>query len=466
MRYFQRIWFSPIDASFLAVFRIMFGSLMLFESVNYGVFLCLDCLFRSSDMLFKYQGFEWVTLLPGIGLELVFLVMGLSAIAVIFGAYYRLSMLVCTLCLAYLFLLDQALYLNHYYLALIFCAIMIFMPANVLWSFDAKRAPAIASNTVPAWTRFWLVVQLEIVLIYAGLVKLNLDWLNLEPMRLWMNNRSQDAHPFFQMLTQDAGIAIASYSVILLHLVGAPLLLWRRTRLWVFFIYCFFHLTNATVFNIGIFPWMTIAATLVLFDPNWPRQLYAWWQVKRGSRLSDTAVQKKLDFGSEPATTMGWRLSSVVVIAFMCTWLLAQIVLPLRHFSIPGDVAWNEAGHQFSWRMKLRDKRGTASFYVVHNNQAPVVVKPREHLTANQVRKMVCKPDLIWQFAQFLEAQYRNGPADNVKVYVDVNCSLNTREPVPLINRLIDLAAIDRNEPVQNWVLPNNKTLPKKFLPI
>lgn len=470
MSYFQRFWFSPIDASFLAVFRIMFGMLLLFESVNYGIFLCLDCLFRSSDMLFKYSGFEWVGLWPGAGLELTFLAMGVSALGVVLGLFYRCSMLICSLCLCYLFFLDQSLYLNHFYLALLFCFIMVFMPANRVWSLDARRIKSASSATVPAWTRFWLIAQLEIVLIYAGLVKINLDWLNLEPMRLWMNSRSHDAHPVFQWLTQDFGIATASYGVIILHIVGAPLLLWRKTRLWIFFVYCFFHLTNAMVFNIGIFPWMTIAATLVFFDPDWPRQFYHWLRAKRGYTkntgrdTSKSTENHKTDWsGTRFANS---KAGGVLIVLFICSWLIVQLLMPLRHWTMPGNVAWNEAGHRYSWRMKLRDKRGRAQFYVVKNGQDAIMVEPSAHLNRRQAQRTSCNPDLIWQFAQFLKSEYTGVSNDSVKVFVDANCSLNTRELAPLINRLVDIASIPRGEPVQNWVLPNTKPLPKTYLPI
>lgn len=194
-------FFAPIDAAFLAVFRMMFGGVMLFEAVNYGAFLCLDCFYREPDFLFKYHHFEWVVLLPGAGLELVFVAMGLSALGVMLGCFYRLSALVLVLTFGYLFLLDQALYLNHFYLALLFASILVFLPAHRLWSIDATRRPQLRSETVPAWCRWWLLVQVEVVLLYAGLVKLNSDWLQLEPMRLWMNNRSHDAAPIFQWLT-------------------------------------------------------------------------------------------------------------------------------------------------------------------------------------------------------------------------------------------------------------------------
>lgn len=452
-------FFRQVDAASLAVFRMVFGALMLFEAVNYGVFLCLDCMYRDTDLLFKYHHFEWARMLPGPGLEIVYVVMGLAAIGVMLGFYYRASAVVLVLSFGYLFLLDQALYLNHFYLALLFATILVFVPANRYWSLDARRRPEIASASVPNWGRFWLGAQLEIVLLYAGIVKLNSDWLNLEPMRVWMTAASADEAGFFQLLTQDWGIAAASYGAIALHLVGAPLLLWRRTRFHVFWIYALFHTINAFVFDIGIFPWMTLGATLLLFDPDWPRQVLRWLQA-RGKALRWETLSQPIEpaaAGGTAAPNRVWRLTVVMAVT---VWLVAQTFIPLRHIPAPGNVAWNEDGHRFSWRMKLRTKRGTATFIVQRPDGFRAVVDPAAHLNRTQVRKMACIPDLIWQFAQFLESEYSEGGTKEVSVHADTSCSLNTREPAPLINRLVDLTKIERGDPVTDWVTPLSKRLP------
>ena len=495
----DRWFFRRVDAASLAVFRIGFGALMLFEAVNYGFFLCLDCMYRETDFLFKYSGFEWVRLPPGIGLELGFVAMALGAAGVMLGLFFRASALLLLATFSYLFLLDQALYLNHFYLAILYLAILACTPANRLWSLDARRRPEIASATIPNWPRFWLGAQTEIVLLYAGIVKLNADWLQLEPMRLWMNYRSADAAPLFQWLTQDWGIAAASYGAIALHLVGAPLLLWRRTRLPVLGVYAFFHLTNAFTFNIGIFPFMTFAATLMLFDANWPRQFARWLRARLGlapranageaavataaadapvdrapdrppGRLARTldAVAREprieADAAAAGSSAAGGPSSPVraFVVAGVLGWLVLQCVVPLRHLAAPGDVAWNEDGHRFSWRMKLRSKVGRASFVVVHPDGTREVVDPADHLNRKQVRKMACIPDLVWQFAQFVETDYRRAPDEDVAVHAWTSCSLNTREPIALVRRQVDLTAIDRDTPTQEWLMPNRKPLPQR----
>ncbi|MBX2883145.1 MAG: HTTM domain-containing protein, partial [Granulosicoccus sp.] len=145
-----------------------------------------------------------------------------------------------------------------------------------------------------------------------------------------------------------------------------------------------------------------------------------------------------------------------LILVFFTLWLVLQAGVPWRHLFLPGNVAWNEAGHRFSWRMKLRSKNGTALFTVVTPDGQRLEVDPSEHLNAKQVRKMTCIPDLLWQFAQYLDVQHDG----DVKVFVQTHCSLNGRPPTTLINPDVDLTAINRAEPVDGWVLPLTVPLP------
>ena len=150
--------------------------------------------------------------------------------------------------------------------------LMVVVPAHRAYSVDATLTGRPQSSTVPAWSIWLFRLQFELLYIFAGVVKINPDWLRLEPMGMWMARRSDFAliGPLF---TEDWFVAIIAYSVILLHIVGAPLLLFRRTRIYVAALYFVFHITNHFFFQIGIFPWLAIAGTLLFFDPNWPRQL-------------------------------------------------------------------------------------------------------------------------------------------------------------------------------------------------
>jgi hypothetical protein len=59
-------------------------------------------------------------------------------------------------------------------------------------------------------------------------------------------------------------------------------------------------------------------------------------------------------------TTSPKTLTTKQKFALICAliFLMVWVLFPLRHhFLYEGDVVWNEQGHNFSWRMKLRDKQ-------------------------------------------------------------------------------------------------------------
>ena len=435
-----------------------FGALLLFECVNYGLFLCLECMYFSSTMLFKYLYVEWVHPWPLWGLRLHWMLMAIAAACVMVGYRYRIAIVFFTASFIYMFWLDETLYLNHFYMVILFSILLIFLPANRYWSLDAKRNPSLWSPTVPNWTRLILLAQLEIILIYAGLVKLNSDWLNLEPMRFWMNLKSQRHGEFLQFLTQDWGIALACYGVILLHLVGAPLLLSDRFRMRVLGFYAVFHTINAFVFNIGIFPWFTLFASLMFFSPFWPKTLWRKIQLRFPAvyhRYPWQPIRYDTVHRVRGQSTAGQKLVVVAVVA----WLVTQVVVPWRHTILPGEVAWNEAGHRFSWRMMLRSKRGNAVFTARTASGREWVVDSAADLNRDQLGKMACIPDMIWQYAQHVEKTEIAAGREPVAVYADVMCSLNARKPARLVDPSVDLTSIPRTEPTQNWLLPLNEPL-------
>ena len=456
---FKANLFKSVDSAFLVVFRIGFAVIMFLEIMRYWSNDWIRLFYIEPGFYFKYYGFEWIHPWPGDGMYFHFIALGILAIFIGIGFLYRISALLFFLAFSYLFLLDQARYLNHFYLVILLSFLLIILPANRNFSIDAKLWPKLKSGTVPAWTIWLLRAQFEIVYIYAGLVKINSDWLNLEPLRMWLSTRSD--MPFMgELYTQDWAIAIAAYGVILLHVVGAPLLLWKRTRLAVFIIYAAFHTLNHFTFNIGIFPWITLFGTLVFFDPDWPLQLknkIVQFFNPADREIAEAGIKAVDD---HPAITTS-SLPQNSTLIFFGVWLTYQIFFPLRHFLYPSNVSWTEQGHRFAWQMKLRDKRGFADFTVLDpKSKQTWYVEPEPYLTKKQARKMPTQPDMILQFAHFLEDKWQQDYGlDKVEIRVNNYVSLNGREPVPLVNPSIDLTTIERNLCPADWILPLHEPL-------
>lgn len=431
--------FAPTDIASLVFFRISFGLILLLSVIRYFTNGWIED-YIDPEVQFTYYGFGWVKPWPGWGMYAHFAVMGLAALGVTLGLFYRLSALVCFLTFTYHFLLEQSDYLNHYYLMCLFAFLMIFVPAHRALSLDCWRKPHLRSDDAPAWARTLLLAQISIVYLYAGIAKLNAEWLSAAPVSVWLP-RSADAPVIGPFLASEWGFYMFAYGGLAFDLLIVPLMLWRRTRLFGFLWCVAFHVLNKIVFNIGVFPWLGIAATLLYFPPDWPRRWLRW----------------------SPRGESGAPRFSWAVPAMAGAYLLVQLLFPLRHFLYPGMVHWTEEGHRFSWHMMLNSKSGTATFVVTD----PVTretwnVNPREYLTRRQTKEVATCPDMTLQFAHFLaeaEAAAHNY-TNPLQVRVISKVSLNGRPPQPLVDSNVNLAAIKRDLKHANWILPFKSDAP------
>lgn len=455
-----------MDVASLAVFRIGFGLIMLWEAWRYWSHDWIESYYVQPEFFFKYYGFGWVQPWDGNGMYIHFAVLGLLAFLISIGLFYRFATILFSLAFSYVFLLDQTRYLNHFYLVILVAILMCALPANRALSVDALLRPSLRSSTVSAWAIWSLRLQFEILYLFAGIVKINADWLRLQPLSMWFPERS-DLPWIGPFLSESWVVAIAAYGVILLHIVGAPLLLWRRTRPWVFSIYVIFHTLNHFLFRIGIFPWLTLFATLIFFEPDWPRRLKeaVLRAVEKPNKVGNSsAVEAELALKSVygPARSVTGQVGQGAIIGMLALWLVFQLLIPLRHLLYPGNVSWTEEGHRFAWQMKLRSKNGEARFIVEDpRTNETWEVAPTIYLTQKQVRKMTCRPDMILQFAHHLaEIWEKENGVTNVEVRASISCSLNGRPKVLLIDPDRDLSKIKRDLSHADWVLPLKEPLP------
>ncbi len=339
--------FRPVDIASLVFLRVLFGAIMLWEAWHYIESGWVTRDYIQTSFHFTYFGFGWIHPWPGNGMIIHFVVLGVLATFIMLGLFYRVSTLLFFFTFTYIFLLDQAQYLNHFYFVCLISFLLIFIPAHHAFSLDSLFRPKIRQKTIPAWCVWIIQAQVGIVYAYAAIAKMNADWLNGWPLEIWLAERHQ--MPFFGALTQFEGIPLLfSYGGLLLDLLIVPALLMRRTRAIGYLLITGFHITNAYMFSIGIFPWFMIVITTIFFSPSWPRDL--WHRFKK--RISNTAGP-----AAEAVATPspGNRFA---IKTFLMFYLALQLLIPLRHFLYPGNVHWTEEGHRFSWHMKLRNKVG------------------------------------------------------------------------------------------------------------
>jgi vitamin K-dependent gamma-carboxylase len=439
--------FSRIDIAPLVYFRVAFGAIMFWEVWRYFSHDWIRRYWIEPAFNFTYYGFDWVKPLPGSGMYFLFAGLGILAIFITLGFWYRVSATLFFIGFTYSFLLEQARYLNHFYLVCLLSFLLIFLPADRALSLDALRRPAMTADSVPAWTLWLLRAQIGIVYFYAGIAKLNADWFQGEPLRIWLSERT-DFPLIGVWFTEEWMVYLLSYSGLLLDLLVFPLLLWRKTRIPAFLIAVAFHLTNARLFSIGIFPWFMIAVTVLFFSPHRFRKFFdRWLPTKRLGRY------KLL-----PAQPLKPRQR--LTLACLSIYLAVQLLVPFRHFLYPGNVNWTYEGHQFSWHMKLLDKDAEAEFLVTDlRNQTTWTVYPEDYLERWQVRKMSTRPDMILQFSHYLADELRQEGYDQVEVRAKVLSSLNGREPQLLIDPEVNLAAEKRTLAHAPWIMPLTEPL-------
>ena len=438
LRRARRALDRPIDGASLAVFRVAFGLLMAWEVVRYLGYDRLRRYWVEPAYHFHYPGFDWVRPLPEPALTAVWVVLGLLALCIAAGAAYRLSSAVFTLGFVYFFLLEPATYLNHLYLVCLVAGLLAAAPAHRLWSVDALRRPGWAREQVPAAGLLSLRALVALVYFFAALAKCNPDWLQAQPLLIWMEER-RDLPVLGPLLAWDPTAWAMSYAGLALDLAAAPLLLWRRTRVAAVAVLAGFHLINATVFDIGIFPWMMLAADLLFLSPDWPRRLL---------RLRPALPGRS----HRPAP----RAGNLVLALFFAV----QVAVPLRHLAYPGRPSWSEEGHWFAWHMKLRTKRGRVRFHVDDLvDGSTEIVYLNGLLSERQDRKARGHPELLRQLAWHVREQ-AEADGRSVRVRVENRMSLNGRPPQAIIDPEADLSREPWTWAPAPWIVPLAHPLP------
>lgn len=400
-----------------------------------------------SGFTFRYYGFEWVTPLPEPFLSLFFLTGFAAGLAVAAGWRFRITAPLFALCFTYHFLLEKAHYLNHAYLFVWLAWLLVFTPAWREWSVDVWRNPRHWSPVAPRWSVYVFPLLMGLVYFFGGINKITHDWLiEAVPLHLWLSARAEMPvlGPLFAL--RETAYVMA-WGGMLLDLSAPFLLLHRRLRWLALGLLIGFHAMNHLIFNIGIFPYLSLVLTSLFFAPDWPQRLVdrlalrlRWvkrWRDRWRARLHRPVAPERL-----------WHPRPAALVLLVAL----HVVLPLRSRLIASDVDWTEEGHRYSWRMMLRTKQGSG-FYRVEDAEGTVRnVFPADSLDKRQYTKLVTHPDMILQYAHYLRDQ-ADGP---VKVYGQFKVRLNGRKRQDFIDPNVDLAQTE-----WNWLGPKSWVLPE-----
>lgn len=379
---------------------------------------------------FTYPGLSWVRPLPATAMYAVFATMTVAALLLAGGWWPRRSAAVFTVLFVYAEAVDVTTYLNHYELVTLLGVLCVVLPIP-------GRGPS-ARADVPVGVVWLLRFQLGLVYVFAGLGKVDVDWLlHGEPLHTWLLGRT-DLPLVGPWLGVGWVAVLLSWAGAVFDLTIVVFLLRRRSRPWAYAAVVAFHLVTGWLFPaIGVFPYLMIALTPIFFEPDWPDRV--------ARRLLPSIV------GRDPRPTRSTRSTPVAghaarrsgpAVLLVAMWLVVQVVVPLRHLAYPGDVRWTEEGYRWSWRVLLTEKEGTATFRVTDPSTGRThTVYPSDELAPFQERAMSTRPDLLRQYAHHLADEAAAGGATRPEVRVDAWVAIAGRPRARLIDPDVDLAA-------------------------
>jgi len=417
---YKRVSIAP-----LVIFRIALGLLLLYSIYRTYEQGWIEELYINPTYHFSF--ITWIKPLAGSGMYLIFGLLAISAFGIALGLLYRLSTITHFVIFTYVELIDKTYYLNHYYLVTLLVFWMIWVPAHHWYSIDAIFFPHIKSTTCNNWHILIFKLQLSLVYFFAGLAKINSDWLlRAQPMGTWLPGKYQ--LPIIGSIMHYRELAFLFSWVGCLYDLTIWIFLWfRRARGLAYVAVIVFHVMTGILFpRIGMFPYIMMTTTIIFFSSRFHEIILSY--------IGGGIPVDKVD--AEVVAHSRHFFTSKLILFY----LIVQLILPLRHTFFEGNLFWHEQGYRFSWRVMLMEKNGYTSFIV----RDPVEKVQKE--TDPQ-------PDMMIQFGRFLGDQFKEEKGYDPEVYVKSRMSLNAQRSKQFTDDNYDIYG--NKYPMRDgWIIP------------
>ncbi|WP_446051294.1 HTTM domain-containing protein, partial [Zobellia laminariae] len=308
---------------------------------------------------------------------------------------------------------------------------------------DSKKA----FQKIPAWTINSVKLMLGIVYFYAGLAKLNSDWLfKAMPLKIWLPSKF-DTPLLGQFLHEEWVQYAFSWFGAGYDLAIPFLLLYKKTRPFAFIMVVVFHVMTRVLFPIGMFPYVMIVSTLIFFDSSFHHKLLSYF--------SGLFRIEKNRFDNKRILAMPLNVVTNSKLVLISLFFVIQLLMPWRYLVYPGELFWTEEGYRFSWRVMLMEKSGYAQFKVVSKDSGKwFYVDNSDFLTPFQEKQMSFQPDFILEYAQYLKRHFEKDGHKNVQIFVDSRVALNGRLSTTYIDPKVDLGQERESFEHKNWIIP------------
>ncbi|MBN8702594.1 MAG: HTTM domain-containing protein [Bacteroidetes bacterium] len=431
---------KPTNIAPLVFFRIAFGLLMFISILRFMLKGWVYSMYVMPKFHFPYYGFEWVQALPESFMYAFFGAMLIACLGITFGFLYRVSAISFFILFTYVELIDKTNYLNHYYFVSLISFLLIFTPANKSFSLDNLLFKRNETTIIPQFYILLIKVQLFLVYLFAGIAKINTDWLfNAQPLKMWLPAFSY--YPIIGSYMEHDWVAYLFSWVGCLYDILIGFFLFNKRTVHIAYVFVvIFHAATALFFNIGMFPYIMIVATVIYFKEDFHGKI--------------VSLLKKIVHYSNNNLREGSINYSNGLVYFFVLYFSVQCLLPFRYTLYSGNLFWTEQGYRFSWRVMLMEKAGTAFFYVKDSkSQKESEVDNKQYLTYMQEKMMSTQPDMMVDYAKFLKKEYEQMGYTNVTVRAQVFVTLNGLGTREFIDSSVDLSresnSVFKNK---NWI--------------
>ncbi|WP_299059808.1 HTTM domain-containing protein [uncultured Polaribacter sp.] len=428
----------------LAIFRLFFGLMMFASIVRFWANGWIEKLYLQPKFHFSYFGLDFIKPI-GNYTYILFIICAISSLMVAVGYKYRFAIITFFLSFLYIELMDKTTYLNHYYFITILSFLLIFLPANAYFSIDSFQKKKQFLN-VSTWTIDCIKILLSIVYFYAGLAKINSDWLfRAMPLKIWLPSKYDLPFIGTNLMQQNWFHFAMSWSGLIYDLAIPFLLFYKRTRYVAFLFVVIFHVFTRVLFPIGMFPFIMIVSALIFFDASFHQKIINFisnYLPKINIQTFDkyTFSKTKLAF-----------IKPILIVFFVL-----QILIPWRYLLYPGELFWTEEGYRYSWRVMLMEKAGNATFRIKDLNTGNSFrVENSDFLTSFQEKQMSYQPDFIIEYAHFLGDHFTKQGHKNIGIFADSYVALNGRLSAKFVDESVNLyqKKITTFKPI-DWILP------------
>ncbi|MCF8277502.1 MAG: HTTM domain-containing protein [Flavobacteriales bacterium] len=418
----------------ISVFRILWGILMsfnFFEALTArGEYRYFNTVFH-----FRYPGFEFIPVLNDQWLLVVFAVGLITSIFLLFGYFYKAASVALFIVYLYVFSIDQAYFNNHYYFYCLVNLFFLFVPANQHFSLDHFWR-----KTKPIKTYRWMLLlfqlQICIVYFYGGVSKLlNPEWLSGLAVKTLYTNISNRLEWGLGQDELTIVALIVTFGGLIFDLL-VPFGLMAKTRWIKLLSFCFiffFNISNAITLQIGTFPFAMMASVVLFVFP-----------APQGHFRITQAVEK----------------NKSLVIGLIAIHFAFQLIFPLRHLVVNGNVFWTGESKMWSWHMMSGGSDISAAFFLAERDEKDQVLQwheldPSKFLNKTQLRNLGKYPALIPQFAKFLKREAELAGMTNVAVYADILVSRNDKPYRFIVHPEQELSGLKYNVSLKhnNWIL-------------